>query len=111
MATFARRARRAQHPRPYHAHAAHAVPCPSRPRPEPLVFIRHIPHQALKVVYGLKSDRYGMTFIGDDSTLMDMDAPECLPAGSHTAYQPMPDSDPGFWIVRETIAFRGGFPY
>lgn len=66
------------------------------------------PRQLIKCVWGLRGaeSNFGLTVIDSDSTLMDMDAPECLPAGSHYSCQPLFDTDPGYAYPRETITFR-----
>ncbi len=111
MATFARRARRAQSVRPYHA--APAV-CPAtRPKPAVSPVRRERPRQLIKCVWGLRGaeSNHGLTVIVDDSTLMDMDAPSVLPAGSHRSYRPCPDQYQDWYSIRETTVLRDGFHF
>lgn len=67
------------------------------------------PRQLIKVVFGLRDTIHG-TLIGDDSTLMDMDAPGCLPAGSTHRVEPLRNHpDPkhhDYFVTRETTVFR-----
>ncbi len=67
------------------------------------------PIQLIKKVWGLRGSEKncGLTLIHNDTTLMDMDAPEAIPAGSMRRYQPLPDSDPEYFTTRETVVLRG----
>ena len=65
------------------------------------------PRQLIKCVYGLRQaerDAAHLTLIHDDSTLMDMDAPECIPAGGAQAYTLF--SDGKLWFVSERVVLR-----
>lgn len=111
MVIFARRARRAHSPRTYHAAP---VVCPAtRPKPAVANVLRDRPRQCIKCVWGLRGaeSNHGLTVIVEDSTLMDMDAPTVLPAGSHRSYQPCPDQFPDWYSIRETTVLRDGFQF
>lgn len=62
----------------------------------------------IKCVYGLRDDRTKLTLILDDSTLMDMDAPELLPAGSMVRVEPLRDHPDhhDYFVIWETTVIR-----
>lgn len=66
------------------------------------------PRQLIKCVHGLRDARSALTLILDDSTLMDMDAPELMPAGSTVRLEPLRDhrDHHDYFVVRETVVFR-----
>lgn len=66
------------------------------------------PRQMIKAVYGLRGALFSHTLVGDDSTLMDMDAPALLPAGSTMRNEPLrnhPDHH-DYFVVFETLVYR-----
>lgn len=95
MATYPRRARRAHSPR-------------SSRKCTPVTRDHYKSRPEFRVIHGLKSATYGFTLVGDQFDLMDMDAPETLPAGSHESFRPMPDAYPEWWAIQQTTARRGG---
>ena len=62
------------------------------------------PRQKIKVVVGLRNDPSWGRLIEDDSTLMGMDAPEVIPAGSSRPAYPSDEILRGY--TRETVVFR-----
>ena len=64
------------------------------------------PRQKIKVVVGLRNDPSWGRLIDDDSTLMEMDAPGVIPAGSSRPAYPSDEILRGY--TRETVVFRGG---
>lgn len=75
-------------------------------------YLGHTPNQLIKRVWGLgrKERHVDITLCADDSTLMAMDAPECIPAGSmiRREYR-YPDAIA--FERRETIQPREGGPW
>lgn len=73
-----------------------------------------VPRQMIKCVYGLRDSKYptGLSLIHNDSTLMDMDAPELLPAGSTVRIEPLLDHPDyhDYFVIRETVVFRDVLP-
>lgn len=68
-----------------------------------------IPRQLIKCVYGLEgSSTDAPRLIWNDSTLMDMDAPEVLPAGSTRRLYPHDELQAH--VTRETPCFREPLP-
>lgn len=66
------------------------------------------PRQLIKCVYGLRQaekETAHLTLIHNDSTLMDMDAPECMPGGGAKAYLGL---DRKLLFVSERVVMRGG---
>lgn len=61
------------------------------------------PIQLIKKIYGLRgsADNHDLTLIQRDLTLMDMDAPASLPAGSTVRREPLPDTYPGYFQISE----------
>lgn len=109
MAAFARRARRALSVRPYHA--APAICRPTRQKPAMPPVYREKPRQLIKCVWGLRGteSNYGLTVIFEDTTLMDMDAPQVMPAGSHISHRSGLAQYPEGYSVRESVVFRDDF--
>lgn len=65
------------------------------------------PRQLIKCVHGLRGAENAvthLTLVGDDSMLMDMDAPECIPAGGAKAYL---GTDRKLLFVADLCVLRG----
>ena len=62
------------------------------------------PRQKIKVVFGLRNDPFWGRLIEDDSTLMEMDAPGVIPAGSSRPSYPSDEILRRY--TRETVVFR-----
>jgi hypothetical protein len=66
--------------------------------------------QSCKVVYGLVNEP-GYAWVGtsifDDATLMDMDAPCSIPAGSMVRVEYFLATNTGFATLQESTIFRG----
>lgn len=82
---------------------------PKRAAYKPLGCLTTKPIQLIRKVWGLGRQPHAVdiTIIGDDSTLMDMDAPECIPAGSMISREHRFEKDPAIYIeVRESVLVR-----
>lgn len=68
------------------------------------------PIQLIKKAYGLRGSENNcdLTLVEGDLTLMDMDAPSSLPAGSTVRREPLPDTDPGYFLIAERTCYRPG---